>query len=386
MDFLQNQFEQENLTKNIFNIMQNKINYAGPSITIEDADAVRDAALNGFYENYRVHAMALESDLAKLLDVKYVIATNSCTAALHLAVASLGLGEGDEVITTDSSCVASAMPIAYENATPVFVDVDPNTWCLSPQAIRNAITPRTKAILAVHWNGHPADMNEIMKIADEHNLLVIEDAAAALGAKIGNRRVGSIGNVGCYSFQGAKVAIGGQGGAYVTNDAKAYERAKQLASYGRTDSKMAYWSDYIGWNYSMPNLPAALAASQLKRLDQLIEFKRALFSQYKKRLNGVKNLRLIEELSGTWSTCCYPPLLLDDGYQVSRAELLARLKEKNIDARNAQPRMSQMPMFESRFVNTMAEKIETNGVILPSAFNLSSDDINRVCDEIIRFA
>lgn len=363
-----------------------KINYAGPSITAEDVDAVKDAVLNGFYENYKVHSQLLENSLAEKLGVKYVIATNSCTAALHLAVASLRLGPGDEIITTDSSCVASAMPILYEGATPVFVDVDPMTWCISPKAIEKAITPKTKAILVVHWNGHPAAMDQIMEIAKNKNLLVIEDAAAALGAEFQGKKVGSIGNIGCFSFQGAKVAIGGQGGAYVTNDIEAYNLAKSLGSYGRTDSKMQYWSDYIGWNYSMPSLPASLAYSQLKRLEDLIEFKRNLFKQYKKGLNNVAGLRLIEESPITRSTCCYPPLMLDDSFPISRNQLISELGKRNIDARNAQPRMSQMPMFESRHNTPMSLKIENNGIILPSAFNLTSEDIDFVCDTIKSFA
>lgn len=363
-----------------------KINYAGPSITSEDADAVRDAVLNGFYENYKVHSQLLENTLAEKLGVKYVIATNSCTAALHLAVASLKLGPGDEVITTDSSCVASAMPILYEGATPVFVDVDPTTWCMSPKAIENAITPKTKAILVVHWNGHPAAMDQIMGIAKKYNLLVIEDAAAALGAEFQGKKVGSIGNVGCFSFQGAKVAIGGQGGAYVTNDIEAYKVAKSLGSYGRTDSRMQYWSDYVGWNYAMPNLPAALAHSQLKRLEDLIDFKRNLFDRYREGLKGISGLTLVEEIPGTRSTCCYPPLMLEDTFPLTRKQLLLELEKKNIDARNAQPRMSQMPMFESRHENPISLRVETNGIILPSAFNLTNQDIDFVCDAIRNFS
>lgn len=362
--------------------MRKKINYAGPSITMADAEAVKDAVLHGFYENYRVHAKKLEDKLAEILNVKYVLATNSCTAALHLAVAALGIGVGDEVITSDSSCVASAIAIAYVGAAAVCVDVDPDTWCLSPAAVRAAITPRTKAILAVHWNGHPAAMDEIMEIAREHKLLVIEDAAPSLGAEYRGVKVGTIGDVGCYSFQGAKVAIGGQGGALVTNNEEIYEMAKCLASYGRTDSRMPYWSDYVGWNYTMPNLPAALAYSQVLRLEDLIEFKRTLFGWYKEGLAGVTGVRLIEEAEGTRSTCCYPPLLINDSVSRTREEILAALREDNIDARTAQPRISRMPMFTQFFPNPVSEKVETHGVILPSAFNLTREEIDFVCQRI----
>ena len=227
-----------------------------------------------------------------------------------------------------------------------------------------------------------AAMDEIMAIAREHKLLVIEDAAPALGAEFRGVKVGTIGDVGCYSFQGAKVAIGGQGGALVTNNVAVYEIAKCLASYGRTDSRMPYWSDYVGWNYTMPNLPAALAHSQILRLDGLIEFKRTLFGWYRDGLAGVAGVQVIEEAEGTKSTCCYPPLLVHESVRRSREEILSALRDDNIDARTAQPRISRMPMFTQRFPNSESAKVETHGIILPSAFNLTQGEIEFVCRRI----
>ena len=359
-----------------------KINYAGPWITSKEVEYVQDAVQNGFYENYKLHANKLEEKVRQVLDVNYVLATNSATAALHLAVAALGLEPGDEVITTDSSCVASAMCIAYVGATGVFVDVEPDTWCISPDAIRTAITPKTKAILPVHWNGHPAAMDDIMSIANEHNLYVIEDGAPALGAEFAGKKVGTIGNVGCFSFQGAKVAIGGQGGLLVTNDPQIYQKAQCLASYGRTDSVMQYWSDYIGWNYTMPNLPAALALAQVERLDELIEKKRQIFQWYQAGLDGFDRTRLIKETQGTRSTYCYPAMMISENVRRSRGEILVELRAFNIDARPAQPRISHMPMFQSRFPNPVGEAVEKRGTILPSAFNLTEDDVAFVCKQL----
>jgi len=362
--------------------MRNKINYAGPWITSKEVEYVKDAVTNGFYQNYRLNAKRLEDRLAEILGVKHVLATNSCTAALHLAIAALDLKPGDEVITTDSSCVASAIAIAYVGATAVFVDVDPDTWCLSPDAVRKAITPKTRAILPVHWNGHPAAIDKIMDIARKHQLRVIEDAAPSLGAEFNGRKVGTFGDAGCFSFQGAKVAIGGQGGALATNDTALYETAKSLASYGRTDSVMQYWSDYVGWNYTMPNLPAALALAQVERLDELIAKKRQMFGWYKEGLDGVTGAKLINEAKGTRSTCCYPPMLIRENVKLSREEILAALRKDNIDCRPAQPRISRMPMFQSRFPNPESEKVEKRGVILPSAFNLVEEEVAFVCDRL----
>ncbi len=362
--------------------MRDKINYAGPSITAKEEEYVLDAVRNGFYSNYRRHAKLLEESVCALLGVKYALATNSCTASIHLALLALGIGAGDEVITTDSTCVASALPIAYTGATGVFVDVDAKTWCLDPSAVREAITPKTKAILVVHWNGHPAEMGEIMSIAREHHLQVIEDGAPALGAEYQGRKIGTMGEVGCFSFQGAKVAIGGMGGVFVTNDEALLQSAQTFASYGRTDSEMMYWSDYVGFNYTMPNLPAALALAQVERLPELISKKRQMAAWYEEFLAGVPRLRLINEAPGTFSTCCYPPLEIAADSHLNRSDLIAALKQDNIDIRPAQPRCSGMPMFERRFPNPVGEVIETRGLILPSAFNLTREDIAFVCQRL----
>ncbi len=362
--------------------MREKINYAGPSITAKEEEYVLEAVRNGFYSNYRRHTQLLEGSVGDLLGVPHALATNSCTAALHLALLALDIGPGDEVITTDSTCVASALPIAYTGATGVFVDVLPDTWCLDPEAVRRAVTPRTRAILVVHWNGHPAAMDEILAIAAEYKLKVIEDGAPSLGAEYKGRKVGTMGEFGCFSFQGAKVAIGGMGGMLVTHDQALIRRAQVLASYGRTDSKMMYWSDEVGFNYGMPNLPAALALAQVERLPELIASKRRMFAWYEELLAGAPRMRLIREAPGTLSTCCYPPLEIAPDARLGRAALITALKGDNIDIRPAQPRCSGMPMFERRFPNPVAEGVETRGLILPSAFNLTREDIAFVCERL----
>jgi perosamine synthetase len=360
-----------------------KINYAGPDILDEDADYVRNAVLNGFYENYKKNTTELENALSKYLNVKHVLATNSATAALHLSLACLDLDHGDEVITTDSSCVASAMPIAYLGLKGIFVDVKKEDWNLDPQKIKQAITSKTRAIVAVHWNGHPCDIDAIKEVIKGKNIHLIEDAAPALGAEYKKQKVGSLGDIGCFSFQGAKVAIGGQGGAIVTNNSKFFEKIKILASYGRTDSKMQYWSDYIGWNYTMPNLPAALATSQLKRINKLLEKKKKIFSWYEKYFAGSKLVRLIKPSNNSKSTYCYPCIELSANLNISRSLIIDKLAKLNIDARPAQPRISKMPMFATKIENENSEFIETNGLILPGAFNLDENDIKFVCKNIL---
>lgn len=363
-------------------MINNKINYAGPWITEKEVAYVIDAVRNGFYENYRVHTARLEDALCRYLGVKHAIAVNSGTAALHLACAALGTGPGDEVITTDNSCVATGLAPLYTGATPVFVDVEPSTWCLQPEAVRSAVTSKSRAIMACHWNGHPAAMEEILTIADEHGLAVIEDAAQALGSEYRGRKAGTLGDIGCFSLQGAKVAIAGMGGAAVTDRDDLAEKMRILASYGRTDSVMQYWSDFAGFNYTMPNLPAALALAQVERLDELIAKKRQIFQWYENHLRGCDFVTLIREAPGTLSTYCYTCCLLDPRASLARDSLLRALARDNIDCRPAQPRMSGFPMFERRFENPHGALVETNGIILSSAFNLEEEDIARVSRRI----
>ena len=358
------------------------ISYAGPSITQADVDAVLDAARNGFYENYRENVTKLEELVCSILNVEFALATNSATSALHLALAASGVGSGDEVITTNVSCVASAMPILHCDAVPVLVDVDVETWCVSPLAIERAITDRTKAILPVHWNGHPCDMREILRIARKYELIVVEDAAAAFGAKSQGAAVGALGDVGCFSFQGAKIAIGGQGGVLVTNDRELYERARVLASYGRTDSHGTYWSDYVGWNYGMANLPAALATSQLSRLGELLAYKQMIFTAYKSQLAAIEGVRIVDSSAGDQSTYCYPTIEVLPEAGLSRDQFLDALRRSRIDARPTQPQISQMPMFESRYETPNARAAADKGIILPSAFRLSEEDVHQVASRI----
>jgi perosamine synthetase len=361
---------------------QRKIHYAGPWITEAEVAAVADAAQNGFYENYRLHASKLEKKICEYLGVRHCLAVNSGTAAMHLGLASLGIGPGDEVIVPDASCVATALAVAYTGATPIFADVDPETWCLAPDSVRRCLSPRSKALMPVHWNGHPCAMDDLLEIAQKHQLVVMEDGAPALGAEYRGRKVGTLGDTASFSFQGAKIAIAGQGGAFVTNRDDAILKARQLASYGRTDSVMTYWSDFIGFNYGMPNLPAALAAAQMDRIEELLAKKRQIWAWYEANLGDAPNVKLIREGPGTKSTYCYPPMLLKPAARVTRAELFAKLKLDNIDARPAQPRQSPMPMFQHKGDTPVCALIETHGVLLPGAFCLTEEDVALVCRRI----
>ncbi len=366
-------------------MINKKIAFAGPSITEKEVEYAVEGVISGFYETYDQHAKKLEKAVADFLGVKYTIATHCCTLALHLACASIGLKLGDEVICTDFSWIATAYSIIYTGATPVFVDIDPDTWCIDPKAIEKAITKNTKAIMLVHTFGHPAAMDEIKKISKKYNLKIIEDAAPSLGAKYKGKKVGTIGDIGCFSFQGAKIAVTGEGGIFVTNDKKIYEKALMFATMGRTDSQAVFWSDSVGYQYTISNLSAALALAQVERINELIVKKRQIFNWYYQRLKNFNQIKLIKEKKDCKSNYCYPSILLNDNASISRDEVLKKLSAQNIHARPAFPNMGQFPPFKNefksklQFKNPVTTKVAKRGICLPAAANLTEADIDFVC-------
>ena len=364
--------------------MDHKISFAGPSITDREVSYVLDAVQHGWYDNYDGYVTRLEKAFTDYVGVRHAIATHCCTVALHLAAASLGLGPGDEVIVTDFSWVATAYAVAYTGATCVFADIDPDTWTLDPECVRRAITPKTKAIMLVHTFGHPADMDGIMAVALEYGLKVIEDAAPAVGAQYHGQPVGSFGDIACFSFQGAKMCVCGEGGVLLTDDDRLYEKAKLLSSMGRTDSQAVFWSDFIGYQYTMGNLHASLALAQLERADELMEKKRALFEGYYGRLRDVKGIKIVREKEGCRSNYCYPSILLLDHTRKQRDAVVKGLKASNIHARPAFPRMSRFPAFEARFPNPVATMVEEKGISLPSAANMTDADVQAVCEVLVK--
>ena len=364
--------------------MHHKISFAGPWITEKEEAYVLDAVKHGWYDNFDGYIQKLEKTFADYIGVKYAIATHCCTHSLHLAAAALGLKEGDEVIVTDFSWVATAYTVAYTGAKCVFADVEPETWTIDPACIRKAITPKTKAIMLVHSFGQPAEMDEIMAIAKEYGLFVIEDAAPAVGAEYKGKKVGSFGDFSCFSFQGGKMTVGGEGGVLLTDNEELYNRARLLANMGRTDSQAVFWSDEIGFEYTISNVSAALALAQLERVNELMAKKRSLFARYDERLKDVEEIHIVRERKDCLSNYCYPSILLKDRTREERDGILQAFRDVNIHARPAFPRMSRFPVFEQRFENPVCKTVEEQGISLPSAANMTLEDVDFVCDNLLR--
>jgi perosamine synthetase len=359
-----------------------KISFAGPSITKKEVAYVIDGVKQGFYETFDQHIHKLEQAVASYTGATYALAGFCATHCLHLGCLVCGFKKGDEVIVTDISWAATAHVIAYTGATPVFVDVDPDTWCIDPKAIEKAITKKTKGIMLVHTFGHPAEMDEIMKIAKKYKLKVIEDAAPSLGSLYKGKSVGSIGDVGCFSFHGAKIAASGEGGMFLTNNKDMYDQAILFSNMGRTNRLANFWCDSIAYEYQMANVTAALALAQVERIEELVAMKRRIFDWYYGRLKDVPEIKLLKEKEYVRSNYAYPAaLLLTD--HISRNELVSRLKTYNIHGREAFPRMSRFPMYKARFNNPVATEVEKNGFNLPSAANITEGDVDYVCKVLI---
>lgn len=362
-----------------------KLAFAGPLLSEKEINYVAQAAADGWYETFDKYMVGFEEEVKKYLGVKYAIGTHCCTQALHLACLALGLKTGDEVIVPDHSWVATAYAITYTGAVCVFVDIDEQTLCIRPDAIEKAITPKTKAIMLVHNFGVPADMDEIMAIAKKHNLKVIEDAAPALGSSYKGVKCGAIGDIGCISFQGGKIAVSSEGGVFVTNDEHIYERARLLSSMGRTDRCGAFWSDELGYQYTIGSLPAAIATVQIQRIDELLANKRRIYKQYEERLLKHPMVEsMVREKENTFANYTYPSIFLKPEVKITPAEIIAKWKECNIHGRTAFPQMNEFPIYanDKRFDNKIARKFLDRGVVLPAAHNITEEDIGLICENL----
>jgi len=361
--------------------MRKFIPIAEPSITQREINYVTDAVKSGWVSSLGHYITEFEKKFAEYIGVKYALTTSNGTTALHLALVTLKIKEGDEVIVPDLTFVATANAVAYTGAKPIMVDVEPDTWCINPNCIKKAISKKTKAIIPVHLYGHPADMDEINKVAKEYGLYVIEDAAEAHGAEYKDKKVGSLGDVGVFSFYGNKIITTGEGGMITTNDKKLYQRAKFLRDHAMNPEKR-YWHPEIGYNYRMTNLQAALGLAQLERIDELIEKKRQIFGWYKEFLGDLEGIRLNPEKEWAknvfWMVC----IVLEKELGISRDELMAKLKEKGIDTRPFFYPMSQMPMYNSGEERSVTYNLSERGLNLPSGVNLNKDEAQWICETI----
>ena len=363
-----------------------KIPVAEPSLGKEELDNVIEAVKSSWISSKGKFIEEFETNFAKYCGAKYGIATSNGTTALHLALVALGIGKGDEVIIPNLTYIATANAVVYCGAKPVFVDSHPEYWCIDPEKIEKKITSKTKAIIPVHLYGHPADMDPILKIAKKHNLYVVEDAAESHGAEYKGGKVGSFGDISCFSFFGNKIITTGEGGMCLTNDKNLVEKMRILRNQGVNPQKK-YWHDVVGFNYRMTNIQAAIGVAQLKKMNQFIKSKRQIKKWYEENLKDLIEKDFISiQPEMPWAKNVYwmTSILLGDKFSMKRNDLMDALEQKGIQTRPVFYPVSIMPPYgiqkEGDF--SIAQELSKTGINLPSSVNLSKEEVKVVCCEI----
>lgn len=373
--------------------MTENIPIAGPWVSELEATYVAEAARGAWYQGAGSFVRRFEQSFANYIGVRHAIAVPHCTSALHMALLALGVGKGDEVIVPESSWIASAAPITYVGAQPVFADIDPATWCISPESIERLITAKTRAVIPVGLYGLPADMPAIRKITEKFKIHLIEDAAQSLGGKYSGQMSGSAADVAAFSFHGTKTLTTGEGGMFVTDDEAIFERAQFLRDHGR--SRVNYKNFYnteVAYKYKMSDLQAAFGLAQLERIDQLLERKRSIFQWYRTRLSEIPGITLNIEPPGFENSYWMTTVVLDPSLKLTTADIRSKFEEYGIDVRPFFHPMSSLPAFaeypkvrEAQENNRTAYSISPRAFNLPSALQLSEAQVDRVCILLKKF-
>jgi len=334
------------------------------------------SSLGGYVEEF-------ENKFSRYCEARYGISCSSGTTALHLALASLGIGKDDEVIIPTFTMISTANAVTYQGAVPVLIDSEENTFNIDPEKIEEKITKKTKAIIAVHIYGHPADMDKILKISKKYNLYVIEDAAEAHGAEYKGKRAGGLGDVGCFSFYGNKIITTGEGGMLVTNNRRIKEKAGYLRDLAFSKERH-FWHKELGFNYRMSNLQAAVGLAQLERIDVLIRIKRNNAKLYDTLLRDIRGIILPKEENYAKNVYWMYAILVEDSFGISKDELRKRLARRGIETRNFFIPIHLQPIYfkicKGQF--PVAEELCKKGLYLPSGFNLKKNEIKFIAKTI----
>lgn len=362
---------------------------AGPWITEREVDYVTDAARNAWGSHAGDYNARFEGAFAEYLGRRHAISLPSCTSGLHLALLAAGVGPGDEVVLPDATWIASAAPVTYVGAEPVFVDIDPASWCLDAAAFEAAVTPRTKAVIVVDLYGGLPDMDAVLAIAEHQGIAVIEDAAEAIGSEYRDRKAGSFGLASAFSFHGSKTLTTGEGGMLVTDSAEVYDRCRFLSDHGRPPGDRLFRNAEVAYKYKMSSLQAALGLAQLERVDELVARKREIFGWYRDALDGLDVVALNPEPDTVFNTYWMVTAVFERGLGVSKHQLLGALWEQGIGARPFFDPLSSLEAYAGSQAadgaerrNPVAYDIAARAVNLPSGFNLTPDLVRRVSEQL----
>lgn len=360
-----------------------KIWLSSPHMCGKEFEYVKDAFDTNWIAPLGPHVDGFEKDLCNFTQSENAAALSAGTAAIHLALILLDVKAGDEVICQSFTFSASANPIVYQGATPIFVDSEEETWNMCPIQLRKAIEDRIskgkkpKAIIPVHLYGMPAKMNEISAIANEFGIPIIEDAAEGLGSKINEKACGTFGNLGVLSFNGNKIITTSGGGALISNNEEFIKKARFLATQAR-DSAPHYQHSHIGYNYRMSNVCAAIGRGQMTVLQDRINQRRLNFELYEKHLEGISGITFLKEPAGYYSNRWLSTILVDplQTNGITREDIRLALEKENIESRPLWKPMHMQPIFEQYpyYGTNVSEKLFDQGLCLPSGSNLSASE------------
>ncbi len=367
--------------------MKQKIWLSSPHLTGEEQKYVTEAFKTNWVAPLGPNVNGLEQDICKYTGAKACSALSSGTAAIHLALILLGIEQGDEVLCSSFTYIAMINPIRYQKAIPVFIDSEKDTWNMSPELLEKGILARIskgqkpKAIILVHLYGMPSKMEELMAIAEKHQIPVIEDAAEAIGASYKDQAMGTFGKFGVYSFNGNKIITTSGGGALISDNQEYIKKAIFLATQAR-DEASHYQHSQIGYNYRMSNIVAGIGRGQMEVLNTRVEARRKVFDFYKKELSSFDNITFVEEPDGFYANR-WLTTILTDSFEI-RERIRLALEKENIESRPLWKPMHLQPVFQEfpAYIDGSSEDLFNRGLCLPSGSNLTKEDLKRVVEGI----
>jgi len=353
-----------------------------PVLDGNELEYVTDCINTGWISSQGKYVRQFEELFRQYVGSPHALAVSNGTVALHLALVTLGIGPGDEVIVPDLTFAAPVNAVLYVGATPVLVDIDQHTMTMNMDAAERAVTSRTRAIIPVHLYGHPADMGRVMTLSQQHDLVVIEDCAEALGSLYQGVHVGNLGHAAIFSFFGNKTITTGEGGMLLFNDTAMFERAHILRDHGMSKERR-YWHDQVGYNYRMTNIQAAIGVAQMERIGEFIERKRWNAEQYSLRLSGEVGLQLVGEVGDVVNSYWFYTIVLPLELAAKRDEIIGMMIKNGVEARPIFYPMHRMPPY-APFVAAgqtypVSDAVADAGISLPSGVNMSESDIEKVC-------
>lgn len=361
--------------------MSQRIPVAGPSIGEDELKLVMEAVQGGWYDRSAEYQTRFEEAFKTYVGTRYAAALPSCTSGIHLALAALGVGPGDEVVVPDITWIATVAPVLYLGATPVFADIDPVSWCVSPDSVESVITPQTKAVIGVDLYGGMCDWRGLRAVTRSGGIALIEDAAEAIGSRLDERPAGGHADVGVFSFHGSKTMTTGEGGMLVTDRKDIMDRVAVLRDHGRAPGDTFFFNQEVGFKYRMSPMQAALGLAQLGRIEELVTKKRALFHLYRDMLGELPEVTLNAEPAGVRNSYWMTTAVLDPALGLDKKTLIQHLSDRGIDSRPFFHPLSSIPALRShasaadaRVRNTHAYGISPWGINLPSALSLEPDD------------